>query len=57
LWGLEQLVQAGWKISELTFDLHESNLPEAYKITTTFERRFITEGMPINLVTCQSPGT
>ncbi len=49
-WGLEQLVQAGWHIEELSFDLHESLLSEAYKITTTYETRFMSEDLPIYFV-------
>ena len=50
LWSLEQLVAEGWQIHELSFDLHESDLPEGYKITTHFERKFLTNGVPINYV-------
>ncbi|HSX27918.1 MAG TPA: tRNA (guanosine(46)-N7)-methyltransferase TrmB [Candidatus Saccharimonadales bacterium] len=55
LWSLEQLVAEGWQLAELTFDLHDSALPEAYKITTAYERRFIAEGIPINYVTLRPP--
>lgn len=48
LWSLEQIVAQGWRITELSFDLHESDLPEDYKITTYYERRFLAEGIPIN---------
>jgi tRNA (guanine-N7-)-methyltransferase len=51
LWSLEQLVAAGWHITELSFDLHESQLPDAYKITTYYERKFMAQGLPINYVT------
>lgn len=51
LWSLEQIVADGWHITELSFDLHESQLPDEYKITTAYERRFIKEGIPINFVT------
>lgn len=51
LWSLEQIVGDGWRITELSFDLHESALLEEYKITTAYERRFIGEGAPINFVT------
>ena len=49
-WSLEQLVTAGWHIRELSFDLHESNLADEYKIMTTYEQRYIREGKPINFV-------
>lgn len=53
LWSLEQIVADGWRIAELSFDLHESDLAEEYKITTAYERRFIKEGSPINFVTAR----
>lgn len=49
-WSLEQLVKEGWTIEELSFDLHESGLPDQYKIQTTYEARFIGEGLKINFV-------
>ena len=48
LWSLEQLVQQGWHIQELSFDLHQSGLPEDYKITTYYERKFTAEDKKIN---------
>jgi tRNA (guanine-N7-)-methyltransferase len=55
LWSLEQLVQQGWHITELSFDLHESSLQDEYKITTAYERRFIAEGIAINYCTATPP--
>lgn len=49
-WTLEQLVQAGWRIEELSFDLHESELDASYKIMTTYEARWVGEGAKINFV-------
>lgn len=49
-WSLEQLVLKGWKIEELTFDLHESELSEDYKIKTTYENRWLGEGLKTNFV-------
>lgn len=49
-WSLEQLVRQGWRISELSFDLHESDLPEVYKIATTYEARYRREGKKICFV-------
>ena len=43
-WSLEQLVATGWTIDELSFDLHESNLSDDYKIPTTYEQRWLGEG-------------
>lgn len=43
-WSIEQLVGEHWQLDELSFDLHESPLPDAYKIMTTYERRWRLEG-------------
>ena len=55
LWSLEQMVGEGWHIEELTFDLHESNAPVNYKITTHFERKYMEKGVPINYVSARLP--
>ena len=54
-WSLEQLVAEGWQIQRLSFDLHESKLSENYKIMTTYERRFVNEGLKINFVKALPP--
>lgn len=56
-WGLEQLVAQGWALAELTFDLHESSLSQEYKITTTYEQRYVNEGLKINFVKAFAPTT
>lgn len=43
-WSLEQLVRENWSLLELSFDLHESELHDEYKITTTYEKRWLGEG-------------
>lgn len=43
-WSLEQLVAEKWNILELSFDLHESELHDDYKIMTTYEQRWLDEG-------------
>lgn len=43
-WTLEQLIDDGWKIQELSFDLPDSNLSDDYKILTTYETRWLAEG-------------
>lgn len=43
-WSLEQLVVSGWKIDELTFDLHQSQMKTEYKLQTSYEERWISEG-------------
>ncbi|MDO4868203.1 MAG: tRNA (guanosine(46)-N7)-methyltransferase TrmB [bacterium] len=54
-WSLEQLVAEGWQIQRLSFDLHESDLNENYKVMTTYERRFVSEGLKINFVRALPP--
>lgn len=54
-WSMEQLVAQGWKIEELSFDLHESNLDSSYKIPTTYEARYMREGLKINFVRATPP--
>lgn len=49
-WSLEQLVAEKWQISELSFDLHELELSDDYKIMTTYETRWTGEGMKTNFV-------
>ncbi|MEO5691324.1 MAG: tRNA (guanosine(46)-N7)-methyltransferase TrmB [Candidatus Saccharimonadales bacterium] len=44
-WSLEQLVTNGWTISELSYDLHASTLPEDYKYMTTYEYKWQAEGL------------
>ena len=49
-WSLEQLVSEKWHIDELSFDLHESELSDDYKIQTTYEQRWLSEGLVTNFV-------
>ena len=49
-WSLEQLVSSGLTIRDLSFDLHESELLDDYKILTTYEQRWLGEGKPTNFV-------
>lgn len=54
-WSLEQLVATGWTIVELSFDLHESQLSDAYKVMTTYETRYVGEGLKIHFVKAAPP--
>lgn len=54
-WSLEQLIREGWRIRELSFDLHESDLAEDYKIKTTYESRFTAKGLPTHFVRATPP--
>lgn len=49
-WSLEQLARQKWIIDELSFDLHESDLDEEYKIMTAYEKRWMSEGGVIRFV-------
>jgi tRNA (guanine-N7-)-methyltransferase len=49
-WSLEQLVAERWRIAELSFDLHDSDLSDDYKIQTTYETRWLKEGSATNFV-------
>lgn len=54
-WSLERLVEEGWGIEEISFDLHESALADWYKLQTVYETRFIDEGLKINFVKAIPP--
>lgn len=54
-WSLEQLVAEKWRVDELSFDLHDSNLPDDYKILTTYEQRWLEEGFTTNFVRAIKP--
>lgn len=54
-WSLEQLVADGWRIDELSFNLHESVLSDDYKILTTYEQRWLAEGLVTNFVRAMPP--
>lgn len=49
-WSLEQLVANGWHVEELTFDLHSSECSADAQTLTTYERRWIKEGLPTQFV-------
>lgn len=46
-WSLEQLVAQKWCIEALSYDLHESDAPSNVRFQTTFEARFVAQGLPI----------
>lgn len=54
-WSLEQLVNQGWQLQELSFDLHESDLSDYYKVETIYESRFRCQGIAINFVKAIPP--
>lgn len=54
-WSLEQLVSRKWQVHELSYDLHESTLPDDYKIMTTYEHKWQAEGLKTHYVTAIRP--
>ncbi|HET6746778.1 MAG TPA: tRNA (guanosine(46)-N7)-methyltransferase TrmB [Candidatus Saccharimonadales bacterium] len=54
-WSLEEFVRNGWRIEELSFDLHGSSLSREYIHKTTYEDRYIREGKPIGFVKALPP--
>lgn len=55
IWSLEQLVANGWRIVELSFDLHDSPLPDHYKILTKYEMKWLAEGLTTHFVKALPP--
>lgn len=49
-WSLEKFIEEKLILRQLSFDLHESSLPAHYKIMTSYEQRFVAEGLPIHCV-------
>lgn len=47
-WSIEQLERRGWSIVEKTYNLHESDLDDDYKIETSYEVRWLGEGRKTN---------
>ncbi len=45
-WSVEELKANKWHIDEMTRDLHASSLSDDYKIMTTYETKFMSEGLP-----------
>ncbi len=54
-WSLEQIVSPGWIIEELTYDLHGSKLKDDYKLTTTYEEKFLSQNETICFVSARPP--
>lgn len=52
-WSLEQLVLQRWHLCELSFDLHDSELSDDYKILTTYEKRWLGEGLVTKFVSAK----
>lgn len=56
-WTLEQLVAQNWHITQLSFDLHESDLDDEYKLLTTYEERWLEDTRTIHFVRALPMGT
>lgn len=49
-WSLEQLVSHSWRLTQLSYDLHDSDVSSDYKIMTTYEQKWTSQGLPIYFV-------
>ncbi|HEX4662252.1 MAG TPA: tRNA (guanosine(46)-N7)-methyltransferase TrmB [Candidatus Saccharimonadales bacterium] len=49
-WSLEQLVADNWHLTQLSFDLHATDMSDDYKIMTTYEQKFQLEGLATHFV-------
>ncbi|MEO8691226.1 MAG: tRNA (guanosine(46)-N7)-methyltransferase TrmB, partial [Candidatus Saccharimonas sp.] len=54
-WSLEQLKETGWVINEFSFNLHASNLDYNYKVLTSYEIRWLNEGLETKFVKATKP--
>ena len=54
-WSIQHLIENGWRIDQLSYDLHDSQLPAGYKHLTTYEKRFLTEGLTTCFLRAQPP--
>lgn len=54
-WSLEQIAADGWMIKKLSFDLHSSDLKSSYKIMTTYEEKFHSQGLRISFLQAFAP--
>lgn len=54
-WSLEQLVAERWQVVELSFNLHESDLSDDYKIITTYEQRWLEDGRITQFASSRPP--
>lgn len=54
-WSAVQLAESGWTIIERTNNLHDSDLPQRYKIPTTYEQRWLDAGRTISYLSAQPP--
>lgn len=55
-WSLEQLVKHGWRVRELSYDLHSAKLPDDYKILTTYEERWLNQGLKTHYLSASLDG-
>lgn len=54
-WSLEQLVHNGWHIEELAFDLHAAEGNQDAKVLTSYEERWLSEGLRTQYVSATIP--
>lgn len=56
-WSLEQLVSQGWRLRALTFDMHDSELEGDCRVLTSYEQRWLSEGLATQFVSALPPRT
>ena len=54
-WSVEQLTAEQWKVEALAHDLHISDFDDDYKILTSYERRWLGEGLLTQFVKATPP--
>lgn len=54
-WSLEQFDEQGWKSEIVTRNLHDSTVSSQAKIMTSYEQRFVSEGLTINFAQFSPP--
>jgi tRNA (guanine-N7-)-methyltransferase len=52
-YSVESFVDNGWEVTERSYDLHWSELPESYRVMTSYEARFVGEGKRICFLTAK----
>lgn len=54
-WSLEQLVAETWQLTDLSFDLHDAERDDDATVLTSYERRWLDEGLSTHFVQATRP--
>ena len=54
-WSLEQLVAQEWQLTALHFDLHDAGRDDDATVLTSYERRWLDEGLSTHFVQAMRP--